>query len=331
MNNEPSFYLNLFINNTMEAKSQFIWQGTLTKKLMALLYTAENKRLDGENIKDCHRLLKMNTGVFSMFRGNSAYNIATILSLKSDKERLLKNTLDVYDRMKSVKLRSSDYLTIAALLIASQTSEENFSKVIHRTREFYDGMKSNHIFITGEDDYIFSAMLGLSDIDTKSGTEQMEQLYQRLKPIFGSRNGLQSLTQILLLGGYSEESLLKVTELNHAFKSENLRLDKRETIASLGVLSLLPIHKNDIVTSVKEAYEYLRRQNGFGVLSTTKQEVLLYACAIASVPYMEEAKDSLVSGVLSTSVTNIILAQQAIMVAVAASTSAAVIASSSTH
>ncbi len=331
MNHELRNYLNLFMNNTAEAKNQFFWQESLTKKLMALLYTAENKRLDGENIKDCHRLLKMNTGVFSMFRGNSAYNIAALLSLKPDKERLLKNTLDIYDRMKAVKLRSSDYLTIAAFLIASQTKEENYANVIHRTREFYDGMKSNHIFITGEDDYIFSAMLGLSEIDTKTGTEQLEHLYQKLKPIFGSGNGLQSLTQILLLDGYSEEAILKVTELNHAFKSENLRLDKRETIASLGILSLLPVHKNDVITAMKEVYEFLRSQNGFGVLSATKQEVLIYASAIVCFPYMEEAKNSLVSGVLSTTVTNIILAQQAIMVAVAASTSAAVIASSSTH
>ncbi|MDF2804524.1 MAG: hypothetical protein K0S61_4429 [Anaerocolumna sp.] len=329
MKDELRGYLNLFIDNTIEAKNQFFWQETITKKLMALLYAGENKRLDGESIKDCHRLLKMNTGVFSMFRGNSAYNIATILSLKPDKERLIRNTLDIYDRMKAVKLRSSDYLAIAALIIATQTNEESYTNVIHRTKEFYEGMKSNHILITGGDDYIFCAMLGLSDIDTKTGSEKLEHLYQRLKPIFGGGDGLQGLTQILLLGGYTEESLYKVIELNNAFRSENLRLDKRETISSLGILALLPVHKNDIVTSVKEVFEFLRVQKGFGALSATKQEVIIYASAVASFPYMEAAKNSLVTGVLSTTVTNIILAQQAAMAAIVASSSVAAIASSS--
>lgn len=327
MNEELKNSLNLFIGNLAETKKNFYWQDTLTKKLMALIYTSENKKLDAENIKDCHRLLKMNTGVFSMFRGNSAYCIATLLSLKPDKERLLQNTLDVYDRMKAVKFKSSDYLTIAALFIASQTNEDNYPNVIFRAKEFYDGMKSNHILITGGDDYIFAAMLGLSHIDPKTGSAQMERLYQRLKSEFTGGDGLQMLSQILLLGGYTEESLYKVADLNNAFRNDGIRLDKRYTISSLGILSLLPSHKSEIVSAVKEVYEYLRSQKGFGGLSSTKQEVLMYASALASFPFMEESKNTLVTGALSTTITNIILAQQAAMAAIAASSAATAAAS----
>lgn len=331
MNDALQTSINLFVSNTQEARNCFTWQDSLTKRLMALLYMAEHKKLDAESIKDCHKLLKMNTGTFSMFRGNSAYSIAAMLSLKPDKEKLFQNVLQVYDRMKEAKFKSSDYLTIAALLVASGTDNENYSNVIYRAKEFYDGMKSNHMFITGGNDYIFSAMLGLSDIDPKTGTINLEELYQSLKPEFGGGDGLQMLTQILLLGGFTKESLNHIVDLSKAFKDEGIRLDRRDTISSLGILSLLPANKNDIVCNVKETYDYLREEKGFGVLSISKQELLVFSTALTSFFLLDEAKSSIITGALSNTITNIILAQQAAMAAIAASSAAAATASSSSN
>lgn len=54
-------------------------------------------------------------------------------------------------------------------------------------------MKNDHRFLTGQDDYIFSAMLGLSDIDVTQGVARMERFFQTLRPEFHTGGGVQAL------------------------------------------------------------------------------------------------------------------------------------------
>lgn len=101
--------------------------------------------------------------------------IATLLSLSGSMEQQLSDTMEVYDRMKKSKFRSSDFLVMAAYQIAAGTDSAAYGTTIDRTKAFYDGMKENHRFYTGKDDYIFAAMLGLSDLDIETALKRMEQ------------------------------------------------------------------------------------------------------------------------------------------------------------
>ncbi len=315
--------LELFAENSQRVKKVFVWKNPMVNRLSALLYTAENKIADDEAIRASYELIKDNTGSFSAFRGNSVISIAAMLSLSAHKGTQLTNTMAVYELLKNVKFRASDYLVIAAYQIAANTAPEHFQRTVERTKAFYDGMKAKHRFLTGQDDYIFAAMLGLSDIDVHSGVERMEQLYATLKPEFLSGNSVQALTQVLVLGGDSSESAFRVIALSDAFRDRGLRMDKEYTLSSLGVLSLLPGSKENIVNDVSETYDFLRTKKGFGSWSITKQELLLLSAGLVAFKYVDEVKSGVVSTVLSTSITNIVIAQQAASAAAAATAAAA--------
>ena len=212
--------LNLFADNAQTIRKGFVWQNAMIKRLAALLYAQENKVVDCEAIRQCHVLIKENTGVFSMFRGNMSLCVAALLSLSADPKALFENTLKVYDLLKDTKLRASDYLAVSAFQIASQADLANYAKTAERTRAFYDEMKSRNYFRTGQDDYIFAAMLGLSDLDVTTGAERIEQLYNRLKSEFWNKNSVQSLSQVLVLGGSCDESASRVFELRGALKEQ---------------------------------------------------------------------------------------------------------------
>ena len=177
--------LELFANNAQIIKKEFTWQNALTKRLAALLYAQEGKTIDCEAIRQCHALIKQSTGAFSTFRGNMALSLAAMLSLSANPQDVLRETMKVYDLLKGVKLRASDFLVIAAYLIATQSDASDYRNVVTRTRSFYDGMKAQHFFYTGQDDYIFAAMLGLTDLDPAAGTERIEQIHSLLKGEFG--------------------------------------------------------------------------------------------------------------------------------------------------
>ncbi|MGF7047272.1 hypothetical protein J2T13_001777 [Paenibacillus sp. DS2015] len=300
----------------------------MVNRLAALLYTAENKIADDDAIRASYVLIKESTGRFSSFRGTSVISIATLLSLSDDKETQLANTLAVYELLKDAKFRASDYLVVAAYQIAALTTSDQYLRTIERAKMFYDSMKAKHRFLTGQDDYVFAAMLGLSDIDIESGVDRMEQLYTALKPEFLSGNSVQALTQVLVLGDDAPEAVIHVLALRDSFRTRGIRLDKEYTLSSLGVLSLLPCNKDTIVTDVSETYEFLRTKKGFGNWSITKQELLLLSAALVAFKNVDDVRNGILTTMLSTSITNIIIAQQT-AIAVAAASSAAAAGSSS--
>jgi hypothetical protein len=315
--------LELFWMNTQRMKGKFVWQNTLLKRWAALLYAAEDRVIDYDAIRESHTLIKENTSGFSSFRGNCVLSISTLLALHENRQDQLVETLRVYEMMKAAKFRASDYLVVAAFQIAANTRMEDYGQVIERARAFYDGMKARHYFITGQNDYIYAAMLGLSNVEVESGLERMEQLYQELRPGFSSGDAVQALTQVLVLSEEIERVKMNLLDLREGFKRKGMRLDKQYTLPSLGVLSLLPADPENLVDEVVEMYEALRTKPGFGQWSVTKQELLLLASALISMGYVNHGKDGVLGTTISTSLTNIIMAQQTAMIAVVASSAAA--------
>lgn len=320
--------LELFAESAQRVKKEFPWQNALVNRLAALLYTAENKLADVGAIRASYELIKEHTGYFSSFRGTASISIAALLSLSADQQQLLAGTLAVYDLLKEAKFRASDYLVVAAYQIAAHSTPDQYLRTVERARQFYDSMKTKHRFLTGQDDYIYAAMLGLSDIEIGQGVERMEQLYTTLKPEFLSGNSVHALTQVLVLGQEASEAAVRVLALRDAFRAQGIRLDKEYTLSSLGVLSLLPGNKEELVTDVSETYEFLRTQKGFGNWSITKQELLLLSAALVAFQYVEDVRNGMLTTMLSTSITNIVIAHQT-AIAVAAASSAAAAASSS--
>jgi hypothetical protein len=321
--------LELFAENAQKMKKAFAWQNVMVNRLAALLYTAENKIVDDEAVRASYELIKENTGRFSSFRGNSVISIAASLSLSSRQETQLANTLTVYDLLKDAKFRASDYLVVSAFQIAAHTTSDQYHRTVERTKMFYDSMKAKHRFLTGQDDYIFAALLGLSDIHIEKGIDRMEQLYTVLKPEFMSGNSVQTLTQVLVLGEEAPEAATRVLALRDAFRARGLRLDKEYTLSSLGVLSLLPCNREDLVTDVSDTYEFLRTQKGFGNWSIGKQELLLLSAALVAFKNVDDVRNGILTTMLSTSITNIVIAQQAALAGAMAASAAAAASSSS--
>lgn len=314
----------LFTDNMQMLKGKFIWQNVLLKRLAALLYAARGERINMSALQESYELIKENTKMLSYFRGNSLMSIATLLSFHDDKKKQFAGTLTVYDQMKASKFRASDYLVIAAYQIAGGTDKDQYAVTIERTRVFYDGMKAQHRWITGQNDYIFAAMLGLSDIEIKSGLKQIEMLHRALKPHFRPADGVQALSQVLALGGEGRDMVSRVLDLSDKFRQRGMRLDRAYTLPSLGVLSLLPSSGDTLADEVIEVYELLRTKKGFGRWSVSKQELLLLSSALISYDYADKASNHLLTSALSTSLTNIIIAQQtAIAIMIATSSSAA--------
>ncbi len=315
--------LRLFTDNANIVKRGFKWQRLQMRHMAALLYTAGDKAVDIKVIRRSYELIKAHTGVFSMFRGNTTLALATLLSLDEAGERRFNDTLRVYDTLKEARFWGSDYLAVAAWQIASNADNTRYEDVVWKMRAYYDSMKALHPLLTGSDDYIYAAMLALSDVSAVTGVERMERLYRELKPEFHSGNGVQALSVVLVLGDQAAVSIDRVRALRQSLRYQGLKMENGQTLPSLGILALLPGTTEEIIHDMADAFWYLRAQKGFGAWSVTKQELLLYASALAAYERVGAVQNGLLTTALCTSITNIIIAQQAAMIAAVSASSAA--------
>ena len=317
--------LDLFVSNTHATKKEFRSQGAQARRLAALIYTLEGKPIDIQSITESLGFIKESTRIFSMFRGIMLLTIATKLSLTGNHEELFSDTLELAKQLKEAKFRSSDYLAVSAYLIASHTTRDNYENTIARARSFYDAMKKASWFRTGQDDYIFSIMLGLSDIEPTAGVARIQELYQELKSEFklAGANSVQALCQMLTLGGKSDEALEHLLCVRNTLRSQKIKLDRTYTLPSLGALSLLQVDGDILANQLLEAQRYIRQQKGFSSFSISTQELLLFSSAIISTTYAEEMQSDILAAT-STSMINMIIAQQvAIMIATTTAATAA--------
>jgi len=326
MNKTVQEKLTAFTANYHSIKDGFIWQEAMAKRLAALVCTMAGQQIDLAAIKDCHSLIKSETGIFSSFRGNLSIYMAAALSLHPQPSALLADVMRVYDLLKQQGFWGGDFLAAAAYEIAVGSGKGGHEKTAQRTRAFYDEMKANHRFHIGSGDYIFAAMLALSDIDPHAGALKMKNLFRQLKSEFSIFVGAKSvlhLAQMLVLGGSTDECVQRLLKLNRSLRKQKIRLDKAYTLPSLGVLGILDAEPGELTENLASARDYLRGQKGFGSFSVMNAEILLYAAAFTAGAYAE-GSSGIVKANAATSVTNMIIAQQvAVIVSVSAATGAA--------
>ncbi len=315
-----------FAENARAAKKAFAWHHAAINRLAALLYAVEDRTIDIQAVRDNLERIKNSTGLFSMFRSSSAISMAAQLSLADAPETQLANTLAVYEMLKDARFKASPYLPIAAYQIVANRGTDQFASTVTRAQSLYAAMKSNHRFLTGQDDYIFAAMLAVSDVEVETGIARMERYYSELRRELRAGNSLQALTQVLVLGDENANPVERVLALRDAFRRRGLPMDRKDTLASLGVLALLPCGDEDIAQDMAITFEWLREQRGFGGWSVSKPELLLYTTALVAYQSMEERTGMAPLTTIATSLTNIIIAQQA---AIAAATAASAVAASS--
>ncbi len=319
--------INLFAENTRALSPEFRLTNPLTKRMVAFMFALEDKPVDPGALREAKALIDSSTGIFSALRGNMELALAAQLCLSDDPERLLQGMLGAYKRLTDARFARSDHLVMAAHQLATEVSEAEQPHAIERARAFYDGLRGKHFFLTGQDDYIFCVMLGLSRIPLSEGLDRIERLYEALRPELGRTSAAQGLAQVLVLGDAPGDAAGRVLQLRRALREQGLRSSGQFTQVSLGALALLPGDVRAIGCDLQEAVELLKALK-VGRFSATKQELLLLAAAAQVSVQIEDARRGVLPS-LATGLTGLLIAQEAAMAAIVASSAAAASSSSS--
>ena len=318
--------LGLFMANAKTIKYEFTWNGDMPKRMAALLFTHETRFLKIEPIRALRGLVKKSGGEFSSLRGNLSLCFAAQLSLSLDPKQTLAEAIKIYDLLKSAGFRQTGFLAFAALEIAQKAKPANYAVAVERSRAFFDAIKECSVLLSGEDDAVFAAMLGLSDLDVADGTKRIESLYGQLKGEFRHMGDAKALAKVLVLGGSDHEMASRFLALRDALRAaQGINFEKTYAVAFLGVLALLPASVDTIDATVSDfIYDLvaIRDDEIFSNRSYKSQEAILITTAVMVADYLERAYTDILT-VNSSRCVNTKIAQQAVAMAVVAASALA--------
>lgn len=323
--------VNLMVSNYYELKKGFKWETPLIKHFGAMIHAVRDKRVDLEGLEEIKDYIKAETSWVSYFRGTNQFVLTNLLYFEENYRSFFNNMQEVYEMMKERGFSRSQYAPLAAYTIVKESPKEEWNYKLNRMSDFYSKMKENHRWLTSQDDYVFAAVLAVSDLNVVETAENIERCYKYLNNEgFYKGNDLQTLSHVLAIGEEGvEEKCSKAVSLYNRLKEKGCKL-QYSGLATLGLLALITNDINKITEEVEEVYDYIYEQDGYGPWSLDKSMRTIMSSTLVSDLYVDDIKKGVFQVALGNSINAIIIAQQqaAIAAAVAASTAASAAANS---
>jgi len=325
------------LRKVMKTESSYIYP------ICANVFCAAGRDASPEQLQLCKGLLKEKTGPFSYFRGNLRAPVVSMLAAGGSPEVRMDRALANYDMLRK-EFSGSQYLALAAFLLTDLGSAGSSPEIARRGKVLYQRMKREHPFLTASEDSVFAVFMAFSEKSDDELIDDMEGCFRGLKQLFPASNCLQSVSHVLCLGpGTPEEKVNRLAALYGAITAAGGKYGKYYELSTLAALSLLEGDLAQMTGDVMEADAFLASQQGYGALSLDRKTRLMHAAMLVSDDMLlrqrlagetdpslaAQSAAAALSGTPLAGTLALMVAQQAAMCAVMASTAAT--AASASH
>ncbi|WP_026495730.1 DUF4003 family protein [Butyrivibrio sp. WCD3002] len=311
----------LLVSNRDLIHKGFMFENGLITTVAAATFTEKDKVADAEHMKECRKLLRDRKGAFSELRGNNELVVSAKMAVSENPEKFLDELIEVYEKFNKGKFFGSSYKVMASMTIVSTGKAAEADNIIEKTDAIIKGMKSQHPFLTSDEDICIAVLLAMTDKDTEDILAELEETFQSVKKSFAfHENAAYSLAQVLTTyGGECSEKVEKVLSFFDAFKEAGEKYGKDYELASLGTLIDIDADRDELVSEVIEVAKYLKGQKGFETFDMNKYTRLMFGAMIISGVYSDDnLKNS--ASVLGGTLAEVIAQETAMLVAIIAAT-----------
>lgn len=322
----------LFISNREILHDTFKWEGDEMNRLGSSLLTARQEKADSERLRECERVLKENSGFFSIFRGQLKIAVLCNMVNKEDPEKYLRNTERAYKLMKYGRGSDDSIHALAALSIAeSARSEEELLELVERTSDIFAKLKADNRIKASGSSFMTAVMLAIANItDIDSFIEKTSKCKELLSDIIPKR-ALNTLCMLMAASQLDVEvGCNRVRTLHHILIHQGIKVGVGYEDAVLAGLTLLNNSDEEIAAAVTYTDSFLKEQKGFGLFGCGKETRHMYAAMlvidalmpdndlnkIAAAEVIEAAINSqyaAISAMMVTTNINLMIQNQAVM------------------
>lgn len=322
-----------FIKNRDVIAKAFPMENSMLYPACAALFLNGSADADVHRLKECKKILKQETGMFSAFQGMGTLPILCLMSLSENPAERFRKANDLYQKLRQ-HFFSSAYLPLASVIVSELAPESQYEAIALRTRGLYNRMKKEHPWLTSDEDSSFAALMALSQKSDDDLIRDAEYCYEQLKNTFKSPNALQSLTHALILCDTAPDPACKKTvALFGMLKDRGRRYGTEHQLPTLGVLANAESPLEVLCEEILQSDQFLKTQKGYGFFGLDKTQRLMHAgmlvlAAQDTTPSQTSAGDTAAT---QAAIAAAIAAQQAAMCAVIAATTAANAANAASH
>lgn len=252
--------IDLTIKNYRCAKEELRNDGDLMNHLASLVFAHYEKEIPFERVKEVRKYIKQTSSRVSPFRGEMLYILSLLINLEENFEyEIIDEMYEVLDILKENGFKESDYLALAAYVIAKYGKNKNKVEIAYKMKEVFFLLKGKYKNITGEDDYLVCALWALDDIEVKTIDEFIETIYNHMTELnIKSKNSIQGLTNAIILKG-SSGNMYKTIEFMLLLEKKEIKI-AQQFMPLLGVLNNKDSRR--IVNTIEEIIDYLCEEEG---------------------------------------------------------------------
>lgn len=284
-------------------------------------YVTSEREFDAESLSRAMDAIKQESSWFSPLRGNLLPMIAAYLDKPGvDIEKEVSQLFDKQRILRAVGFRNSIHSYLAALLMTNDAN--SYDEEARQAKALYSEMKKHHYFLTSDDDYAYSVLLGNQGYNPIEHAKSMRTYYDALRRDgFRGGNELQWMSQVMtyLEISFDQNLVSRAAEILDRLK----RKTKVRQIhyPMVGFLTVFGVPDSELakIVDLTLAFEETK------ILKWKREMALSMAIGYVMHDLTENGEAANVS--LATSIELIIQAQQAVM----AATIAAMAASTSTN
>ncbi|MBR3142181.1 MAG: DUF4003 family protein [Clostridiales bacterium] len=286
MREELEKKLKLFVENKQKVEKVCAVEYDLNYMIASLILTGKNKEADVEQIKEAREILASKEGVFSSFRSNIEMAVITKMALSGNPEGYIDDVLEVHSKI--VGKRIIDYYSfiLAAMTIVDFGKKSDADRIIAKSWDILARMKKEHPILADENDITFTILLAMTDKDVDTIINEMEQCYTYIKKelkVKADTNSIQSLCELIIMSdGDLTEKCDRAAAIFSAFKEQGMQYGSYYEFASLGALIGLDIDKDELVSTVIEVAEEMKKNKGFGIFHTDTRTRLMFAAMLVA-------------------------------------------------
>jgi len=309
-------------------RKEYKWNNDLMLRFTAFIYTINNKEFDKTQFDEILQYIKKSSPRFSSYKSDQGFSIAALLINKyDDAKAAFDKQLQIEEKLRNVGFKKSSYLAIASYALMITAKEEEWNERVERAWRIFKGMKKDHFWFTGGDDYPVVILLAGGKESPEDITNTSEECFNKLHEAgFSKSNGLQFLSQILTFVPKPTEDKIKACkDVFHYLKDNKVKV----YYSYYGVIGFLEVLGDDTMKAaeeVVEVYEYLRANKDFRWLGNDMN--VLIATSLVCNEYVQKkvSERALIDTALSISIETIIAAQTAAIIAATTAATAAIAA-----
>lgn len=285
----------LFVNNRILMRRGFLWDYASVQGVAAMMWSAYQKPVDIEKIRQCKKALREDAEAFGYLEDNAFVIAAAMLALSENPPSMLKRLKKLYKMMLAGGFKPSGTLLLAVLIQIRFYDEKDFSKVVTKAKHMCLSLKIRpwHGMVFDEDK--------IEEAQSSIGRDvreimQREKHYRRLiRGEFPSADIEELISSGLIIDHRSEEkNVINLLSLYATVRGEQektyFKYDYDYVV--LAVLAIVTKEPDETMSRVFEVYDHLCAKPELKLLNLDTHQYFFYAAMIVAMADIEQVRYS---------------------------------------